>query len=399
MTKVAHHLADIRNKVGAVLRYPEIASSMMYRQSLYRFYKNHWLHRGKVLTLPCEIVALISRKCFLNCVTCGTKAMYGSDERFTDFFELDYLKKMADELATWRSPKYVKMTGGEPTMHPDFVEIMQYYSYKKVPIRLSTNGVSFKVKENANALVDAGVDVVTISIDGMPGDHDRIRQGQNLFKTLTEGIANIKERRAQIKSKKPLIQVATIISKNNHAHLAEFVRELGKIGVDWLHLGFIQYMREDWGKASEAVCHALGGVGDDKWKFWKDNPLANVGMDMQVLEMNLTEIFSERQGFPISMLKIGGQNKEALERWHYSDDQIWHSLCANPYVSMVVLSPGHACFCIDFPQFYYGDVREASMKDIWFSRKAADYRKRFYDHYREHKKNLPHCNRCCWRFW
>jgi len=367
---------------------------------MYRLYKHDWMHGGKARTLPCEIVVLLSRQCFLNCATCGTKAMYGSDERFTDFLDVRDMRRMADELASWRSPVYVKMTGGEATMHPQFFEILDYFAYKKVPVRLSTNGVLFKAQEKAYALVDSGLEVVTISVDGASEGHNQIRKVKNLYQNIMAGIAHIQERRRQKKAKKPMIQIATIISRYNYETIDRFVRDLEKIGVDWLHMGFCQYMRDEHGVQSEKVCKALGGVGDDKWKFWRDNPLTSMeGIDCQVLSEKLGKIFSEQHSFPVTMFNIGGYSAEHIRRWHFTDELIHQGLCANPYVSMVVLSPGLACFCIDFPQFYYGDLRKNSLKEIWFSEQAQTFRRRFLGYYKEHNQNMPQCIRCGWRFW
>lgn len=390
---------NIFRKIQAAARYPHIATSMLYRQSLFKMYQWDWIHQGRVFTLPCEVVVLLSRKCFLNCITCGIRAIYGSDDRFTDFFEFKYMRKIADELAGWHTPVYVKMTGGEPSMHPEFFEIINYYNYKKIPVRLSTNGLRFASKERAYALVDSGMDVITISIDGIPEDHNVIRRAKNLFRNISKAIFNIKERRLQKKVNKPMIQIATIISKTNYKHLPQFVRELEELGIDWLHFGFIEYIHDERGKKSQELCKKLGGVGDDKWKFWRDNPLPNIEVDPDILEENFKEIFSEPHSFPISVLNIGGYTAKDFGRYHFTDEWIHDNICSTPYISMNILSPGLTAFCIDFPQFYYGDIREKSLKEIWFSKKAETFRKNFLRYYREHKENIPHCLRCVWRFW
>jgi MoaA/NifB/PqqE/SkfB family radical SAM enzyme len=390
---------NLYRKVQAVLSYPRIAASMIYRMGLYKMYNYNRLHNGRALTLPCELVFILSRKCFLDCATCGTRALYGSDDMFADFIELDHMKKVADELATWHSPKYVKLTGGEASMHPEFIEILNYYGHKKIPVRLSSNGLRFVSKERANALVDAGVDVITISIDGFSEDHNTIRKSKNLYNSLTRAISNINERKRQLKTNKPMIQIASIISKTNYKRLPEFVRELEKVGIDWLHFGFIEYTNNEIGMKSQQVCKDLGGLGDDKWKFWRDNPLPNLEVEPDVIEENFKTIFSEPHSFPISMLNIGGTTSEHFKKYHFSDDWIHTELCSTPYFSMDIVAPGLATFCIDFPQFYYGDIRENSIRDIWFSSKAQSFRKKFLNYYRENGENMPHCLRCVWRFW
>ena len=381
-------------------QYKSIALPILFRQLFYNIYKFPSLHHGSVRTLPYEIVALISRKCFLSCVTCGAKAMYGSDKKFTDFIDTSLLRRIADELASWKKLVYVKMTGGEPAMHPDLFDILEYYTFRGIPIRLSTNGVFFSLKERASALVEAGLEVITISLDGIPEKHNTIRRGKNLYTKVAQAIAYIKERKKQLNTRKPMIQVATIVSQTNYDSLPQFVTELEELGVDWLQIGFVQYVRDAAGLASQRVCRELGGVGDDKWLFWRDSQLMNItGIDPYVLEGAFKEVFSRPRSFPISVVNIGGLNAEDLKRYHFTDEVIHHNLCSNPYVSMVILPPGLATFCIDFPQFFYGDLREKSLAEIWFSDKAQELRRKFLNYYQQHGQNMPHCLRCGWRFW
>jgi radical SAM protein with 4Fe4S-binding SPASM domain len=387
------------NITQTLVKYPRIGRSLLYRQSLYGIYKNKWIHKGKARTLPCEIVVILSRRCFLNCATCGTSVLYGSDNTPADFIETRYMKKIADELSTWLTPVYVKLTGGEASLHPDFFEILRYFNDKNIPVRLSSNGLRFAATSLANSLVDSGTDVITISIDGIPEDHNVIRKSKNLFQSLSKAISKIKERRRHNGTNKPMIQIATVVSKTNYARLPELAEELEKLGIDWWQIGFIMYARDEMGLKSEKVCKELGGVGDDKWKCWRDNPVPNLDIDPVVLEKNFKEILSRSYSFPVSALDIGGYEAYNFYNYHFTDHWIHNNLCSNPYTSMVILPPGKGTFCIDFPQFFYGDIRNKSLREVWFSEKAQTFRKNFMKYYNEHNENMPQCLRCVWRFW
>jgi MoaA/NifB/PqqE/SkfB family radical SAM enzyme len=390
--------------IKTAMKYPAITRSMIYRQNLYKFYSSRLFNRGKVYTRPTELVVLISRKCFLNCVMCGTKAMYGSDERFSDYFELKYIKKIADEIAEWKSPIYVKLTGGEAMMHPQFEEIIDYFKYRKIPIRLSTNGVLLRKMEKAKTLVDAKTEVITISVDGTEQDHNRIRQkgaqGSRLYSFILEGVDNLSLLKKEKKSQYPMVQFTCTVNEMNYRNLYDFVDGLKNIDIQWLHLAYLQFISEENGKKSEQVIKEIGGYGDEKWKFFHYAPLSVMNMDLDMLAGQMKKIYSSSFPFPISASDVGGFDRDSLHRFFHTDDQIHNSLCANTYISAVILSPGLMTYCIDFPQFDYGDIRERTIEENWFSDKAQSLRKKFRDYYYSHgDTNMPHCLRCGWRFW
>lgn len=391
--------SEVLKRAKTFVRHWDIAFPILIRQILFGLYKLHSLHNGEVRSLPKEIVVLVTRKCFLNCAICGTKHLYDNDERFADFFPTGDLKKLADEVSAWPHKPYIKMTGGEASLHPDFFEILDYFSSKKLSVRLSSNGVNFAKPDKALALVKSGVDVITISLDGTQESHNTLRRGVGLYDKVLLAVSNIQEAKKHLQRNKPMIQIATIVSADNYLSLPMLAEELEKMKIDWWHIGFIQHIRQEWGEKSQEVCRSFGGVGDDKWKFWMANPLSKITMDMEELASSLRETLSCRPSFPISMLNLGGISKKNLQDFHYTDSPIHNSLCANPYVSMVVLAPGLATFCIDFPQFFYGDIRKKSLKEIWFSRKANEFRKNFLTYFKSNQKNMPHCTRCLWRFW
>jgi hypothetical protein len=65
---------------------------------------------------------------------------------------------------------------------------------------------------------------------------------------------------------------------------------------------------------------------------------------------------------------------------------------------MHVVMPGKAVFCIDYPYYEYGDIREEGLRAVWFGRAADVFRRELVRHHAQRGDNLPQCRRCCWRF-
>jgi pyruvate-formate lyase-activating enzyme len=95
---------------------------------------------------------------------------------------LDEVKAEIDLAMTKRNLDTISLLGGEPTIHPDIVEIVRYVKAKGLVCMLLTNGVRFVIDRDEallDALVAAGVDRFLVHIDAgqkhVHGDIDRAR--------------------------------------------------------------------------------------------------------------------------------------------------------------------------------------------------------------------------------
>lgn len=87
----------------------------------------------------CLTIVEVTDRCNLTCPTCyaGSSPSYGRHRT------LDEIKKMLDVIVkNEKEPDVVQISGGEPTIHPQFFEILDYA--KTLPIRhlmVNTNGI------------------------------------------------------------------------------------------------------------------------------------------------------------------------------------------------------------------------------------------------------------------
>ncbi|WP_299313861.1 radical SAM protein [uncultured Aquimarina sp.] len=87
----------------------------------------------------CLSIIEVTDRCNLTCPTCYAS----SSPHYGRHRTLDEIKKMLDTIVeNEKEPDVVQISGGEPTIHPQFFEILDYA--KKLPIRhlmVNTNGV------------------------------------------------------------------------------------------------------------------------------------------------------------------------------------------------------------------------------------------------------------------
>jgi cyclic pyranopterin phosphate synthase len=103
----------------------------------------------------------VTSECNLNCFYCHHE---GNDSNFRNALSLDQIRKIA-LIAEQYSIQEIKLTGGEPLMHPDIVEIVRIFH--EVPsikeISMTTNGLL--LESLAKPLKMAGLDRLNIGCD------------------------------------------------------------------------------------------------------------------------------------------------------------------------------------------------------------------------------------------
>ena len=123
----------------------------------------------------------VTKRCNLNCSYCGAKNESG--EELTPF----QIEKIVKAFATCGITK-VRLTGGEPLVRQDIVEIAERISridgIKK--IALTTNGIF--LKKYAEQLKKAGVTAVNISLDTTDKEQFRKITGYDGLHKVFEGI-------------------------------------------------------------------------------------------------------------------------------------------------------------------------------------------------------------------
>lgn len=134
------------------------------------------------------VVWNVTRTCNLKCIHCYAHAVRRSRER-----ELSTEEGLAlmDDLAEFGVP-VILLSGGEPLMRKDVVELARYAVDKGMRAVISTNGTLIS-KAKARELREVGLSYVGVSLDGLKPVNDRFRGKAGAFKAAMQGIQNCQE--------------------------------------------------------------------------------------------------------------------------------------------------------------------------------------------------------------
>lgn len=141
----------------------------------------------------CLTIVEVTDRCNLTCPTCyaGSSPTYGRHRT------LDEIKKMMDAVVrNEKEPDVVQISGGEPTIHPQFFEILDYA--KTLPIKhlmLNTNGIRIaKEKDFAAKLKTYAPDFeIYLQFDSFEDSVLRTLRGADLRKIRQQALANLND--------------------------------------------------------------------------------------------------------------------------------------------------------------------------------------------------------------
>jgi len=118
----------------------------------------------------------------------------------------------------------VVVNGGEPTVHPEIVSILEDASSRGAFVYLFSNGLKLSEMDFAYSLVEAGVNRIAVPIySHIARTHDLLTRHKGSFADTMRGINNLFSIREQ--NRHPLeIELKTLVSMVNMSHLPDIVR-------------------------------------------------------------------------------------------------------------------------------------------------------------------------------
>ena len=217
--------------------------------------------------------------CNLNCLHCAvagkSRSHIVSLEKIIE--EIDYFKTISSER--------IIITGGEPTLHPKLISIVNYASYAGFKdVHLQTNAILLSDKIFVSKLQSSGLTSALVSLHGHIEEiHDSIVNKKGAFRKTILGIHNLLNHNINISTN-------TVIRKKNINFLPEFI---GFINAEFGNIRTIcfSYPRITGG-ASENFYEVIT-------RYSEISPLLNLAFDTA----NSHGIWCWVSDFPLCLLK------------------------------------------------------------------------------------------------
>ena len=139
-----------------------------------------------------QLYFYLTKGCNLACRHCWLAPEFDPHGNKQPVLPLELFKKAIDE-AIPLGLSGVKLTGGEPLLHPNFLDMLKFLRQKKLKLALETNGL-LCTQELAAEIARLDDPFVSISLDGADSaTHDKIRGVKGAFRKATAAVRNLAE--------------------------------------------------------------------------------------------------------------------------------------------------------------------------------------------------------------
>ncbi len=175
----------------------------------------------------CQLFWECTLRCNLNCRHCGSDCR--SNTSCNDM-PLGHFERVLDEISKAMRPDEILVitTGGEPLMRKDIVECGKAITRRGFKWGMVSNGMLL-TPEKLDALIDAGLCTIAISLDGFETEHNAMRGNSESFAHAVNAISALTKR-----SKNITWDVITCANKMNLPTIDLFKGYLISLGVkDW----------------------------------------------------------------------------------------------------------------------------------------------------------------------
>lgn len=336
------------------------------------------------MKFPQYISFTITNACNLRCRMCGQWSekgyMYNKSNNLVSLLELTDWKHLLDEVAT-HDIKSILIRGGEPFLFPKIMDLLKYINKKGIKISIDTNGTL--LNKYAAELIEMGNIHLTISLDGPQEIHDKVRGVPGCFKKIKNNVTllNELEKHSDQKISK---SICCTISKYSYKGLAEMPDIARSMAISTISIVPYYYFSLNTGKKYEEELYTNFNCPAFSWRGFQHE---YSGIDFKIFRekyrkylKNLQDIYN----FPYMKL-----SEDDYSVWfHDTSTPVGSSTCMNIEKLIDIQPTGETNFCVDFPDYSLGNVKNSSIKEIWNSNRASEFRK-----YRQ-EKPLAICYRC-----
>jgi len=131
----------------------------------------------------------------------------------------DEIKRAIDTMVSEADLESISISGGEPTIHPDLLDIIAYCRQKGFRnIHMNTNGRGFKTPELVREYMDAGLNSAMVGIHGHNKEvQEGIHRVKGAFDQMVTGVKNVEANGLPYR-------FFTVICRANRDHLPDIVQ-------------------------------------------------------------------------------------------------------------------------------------------------------------------------------
>ena len=336
------------------------------------------------MDFPQFISFTVTNSCNLRCRMCGQWSEEGYVLNRTvdtrSHMSLEDWKRLVDEIAQHKI-RFVLVRGGEPFLFKGIMELLRYVNAKGIFLSIDTNGTV--LDRYAAELSRISNMHITFSVDGPEDVHDAVRCEKGSFQKIKQNIALLTDLEKKCGNKISK-SICFTISKYNYTSLGKMADVARSLSIPSVNIVPFYYFSHEVGTQYDAELRTHFDCTAFSWKGFHHEG-SGVEFDrfreeLRSYRASLGDIYD----FPYMPL-----TEDEYKAWFHDESTVVRSSACENVENLIDIQPtGEANFCVDFPDYSIGNVKNASISDLWNGSRAQ----RFREYRRE--RPLSVCHRC-----
>jgi MoaA/NifB/PqqE/SkfB family radical SAM enzyme len=284
--------------------------------------------------------------CTASCPTCALRLDLYEKRKYENSLTLEQWTELIEDAYNLGC-RDLHISGGEPTLYPETVRLIEVATRLGITTNVNTNGSRIP-PTLIQGLVNAGLGSITVSMySWRPSLHDRMRQEPGLFNRAVESIKRLR------KQPNLLVDLQTILARYNLLELDRFVEMAYDLSVGYIYVSYVE------------------GDVEKRWL-----PTANQIQEFRREIVPKIKQIVDKQA-PSALRNQALKSVEAI----FSDDSerivqfsqgLYHPIdkpnCPRPYNFALVLVNGevHPCNGVEYShEPVMGNIHNHKLSDLW----------------------------------
>lgn len=308
--------------------------------------------------LPTQVYIEVTNYCNSLCVSCPLTYNHFLPQEPKHHLSWDKFRQIVDQLP--RLDRVVLHGIGEPLLNKELPRFVSHLKERGAHVLFNTNAILLD-RERGDALVDAGLDEMRVSLDAVtPELYAQLRGVDQLPKVIQNLKAFVKRHGGR---EKPKLSLWWVAMQNNLLQLPDFVRLADQIGVSEVYLQRLVYF----------------GGGEQLAE--NTNMKAEQSLYASLEELQ-AELVKECEGLAdeLGLVFHASGATTPFESVSAKGPHPWQG-CLRPWILMYITVNGSALPCClspfatqDYNQIILGNVLARPLKEVWNGEKYQELR-------------------------
>ncbi len=326
---------------------------------------------------PVRYFLELTYQCNLRCPFCFINESRVKDELSTQEW-FDIIKQIP-----WYS--FISIVAGEVMLRDDFFKILEKSCRQTMgKVSIITNGLLL-TEDKIRRFIDLKMLLLSVSIDGFEQHHDKIRNKKGLWENIHKNLEMLREVKNQTKSKRPLLDIKSVILEDNLDDLPKIYKQADKLGAEFYSLSFKRnnYLRQN-SVLKEDFCEDFYKTEYPLEMYFDKNHFTEVYKELE----SIAKTVSTKLRWAPKFNPTGDLNR-ILNYFELGNKDVReiYKPCKIPFSSVFITPEGDLYPCLSYK---LGNIRGKNIQKVLNSPKYKEFRENLKKY-----KIFNACQLCC----